>query len=271
MKPPKRRFAVKTLQDGRAFLNLGCGARTNASWNNVDFGPYAYFAHYPRLARLLRRLRILSGERYQALLGVDRDIVAWDLRRGVPYDDESFDAVYSCNFIVLIDRPALPELLSECWRVLKPGGLIRLVIPDLLLQIQRIVSTAAAVRLNGPAALRDHERAIEDVFELFVRRVSVGTQRQRSWVQWLERLIRGSPEKRSECSRWVYDEYTLSAVLSTAGFSQLTAHTATTSAIRGWSGMNLDVNPDGDIWVKLGLFLEGVKRASPVEASCLRP
>jgi SAM-dependent methyltransferase len=47
-----------------------------------------------------------------------------DLREGMPFRDDHFDACYSHMFLCMpFSRKHLRELSSEIWRVLKPGGI----------------------------------------------------------------------------------------------------------------------------------------------------
>jgi hypothetical protein len=82
-------------------LNLGCGATLHPDWVNFDVAP--------------------------ALPGV----VRMDLRRGLPYPDNSADACYTSHVLEHLDRDQAQRLASEAFRVLKPSGILRVVVPDL--------------------------------------------------------------------------------------------------------------------------------------------
>lgn len=56
---------------------------------------------------------------------------AYDLRKGLPYPDGTFDACYSSHVLEHFSRDEARALLQESWRVLRPGGAIRVVVPDL--------------------------------------------------------------------------------------------------------------------------------------------
>jgi predicted SAM-dependent methyltransferase len=58
-------------------------------------------------------------------------VVYLDARKPFVIDDETFDYVFSEHMIEHISRSAGLFMLRECWRVLKPGGTIRVATPDL--------------------------------------------------------------------------------------------------------------------------------------------
>ena len=121
-------------------INLGCGPVfvDAPDWVNLDFAPLCPSV---RQANLLDRLPLPSNE---ARL------------------------VYSSHFLEHIPKSEVDAFLRECHRILKPGGLIRLVLPDL----EEMARTYLALRESG-----DHERADFLVLEMIdqcVRRESGG-------------------------------------------------------------------------------------------------
>lgn len=84
-------------------INLACGGVfiTGDGWINLD-----YSAANPAVQRanLLARL---------------------------PLPDAAAALVYSSHFLEHIPRGQVPGFLAECWRILAPGGVLRLVLPDL--------------------------------------------------------------------------------------------------------------------------------------------
>lgn len=49
-----------------------------------------------------------------------------DARQPLAFQDGSFDLVNGRLFVGFMDRETWPKLLAECWRILRPGGIIRL-------------------------------------------------------------------------------------------------------------------------------------------------
>ena len=84
-------------------VNLACGGVyvTAPTWLNLD---YASNSPAVQRANLLGRL---------------------------PLADATADLVYSSHFLEHIPRDQVAPFLQECWRILKPGGVLRLVVPDL--------------------------------------------------------------------------------------------------------------------------------------------
>ncbi|ACB49866.1 probable glycosyl transferase, group 1 [Crocosphaera subtropica ATCC 51142] len=83
------------------YLNLGCGSHFHPDWTNVDF------------------------------VSTQEGIIAHDLRQGIPFEDASFDVVYHSHVLEHFSQREGKRFLEECHRVLRPYGLIRVVVPDL--------------------------------------------------------------------------------------------------------------------------------------------
>jgi predicted SAM-dependent methyltransferase len=102
-------------------LNLGCGAVAPADWLNVDFAIGARLDS--SLARPIAR-RLFSTP-------WPPNVLIHDLTKRFPWPDGSADAVYSSHTLEHLSREAGEHFIAECRRVLKPGGVIRIVVPDL--------------------------------------------------------------------------------------------------------------------------------------------
>jgi predicted SAM-dependent methyltransferase len=81
-------------------LNWGCGRRAVPGWINSDI------ASYP---------------------GVD---IVRDIRHGLPIADQTLDYIVSVHALVAIPYDDLVPVLAELRRMLRPGGVLRLVLPD---------------------------------------------------------------------------------------------------------------------------------------------
>lgn len=246
--------------DDRALLNLGCGTTTHAEWNNVDFSVYTRLRQQPGAAKLLHRAGVLSEQRWERLSALDPAIVSWDLRRGVPFADDTFDVVYHSHLLEHIPRDGSCELVVECHRVLAPGGVLRVVVPDLEHLATSYLDAVRRLDAGDGTAWTDYDRTVDGMFEQMVRTEGVGTAQQPTVVRVAERLIRGGPNRIGELHRWMYDRHTLERLLDGAGFVDVTLHRHDTSQIPSWDRFGLDRRSDGTPTKRDSLYVEARKR-----------
>jgi SAM-dependent methyltransferase len=120
-------------------VNLGCGTRFHPDWINID------------------------------LVGYGKGVMAHDLSRGIPLPDASCDAVYHSHVLEHVRRDEVAPFLSECRRVLKPGGVLRVVVPDLE-AICRLYLDRMERALAGDAeAAADYEWMMLELYDQTVR------------------------------------------------------------------------------------------------------
>ncbi len=82
-------------------LNIGCGRRYHKDWLNLD------------------------------LETNDPNVIRHDVNRGLPFEEGRFSAVYHSHILEHLEPSEGRELIAECYRVLKPGGVLRIAVPDL--------------------------------------------------------------------------------------------------------------------------------------------
>jgi predicted SAM-dependent methyltransferase len=83
------------------YLNVGCGSKRHKAWYNVDM-------------------------KY-----ISEDVITANLLKGIPFPDKFFDVVYHSQVLEHIPKEKSQDFIKECFRVLKPDGIIRVVVPDL--------------------------------------------------------------------------------------------------------------------------------------------
>jgi predicted SAM-dependent methyltransferase len=89
------------VNDKLPYLNLGCGGHFNKQWVNVDFEK--------------------KGD----------DVIGHNLLQGIPFEADMFEVVYHSHVLEHFQKSDGIKFIAECYRVLKPGGTIRVVVPDL--------------------------------------------------------------------------------------------------------------------------------------------
>lgn len=91
----------------KRFYNIGAGSFKHPIWTNVDH----------------------KSDWYRAQQG---SFIEWDLLsdESIPVVDDSAELVYSSHTIEHIPDDRVRNLIAEAFRILKPGGVIRLTAPD---------------------------------------------------------------------------------------------------------------------------------------------
>ena len=130
------------------YLNLGCGSHYSSKpeWTNLDF--------------------VSTGE----------CVIAHNLLSGIPFEAATFDLVYHSHVLEHFSKEDGDKFISECFRVLKQGGTLRIAIPDLE-QIARNYLKFLDEGLQNPnnAMIRaNYEWMLIEMYDQTVRNVSGG-------------------------------------------------------------------------------------------------
>ena len=85
------------------YLNVGCGRNysNEQEWTNLDFKSF------------------------------DGKVIEHNLLNGIPFENETFDLVYHSHVLEHFTKKDGKKFISECNRVLKKNGIIRIAVPDL--------------------------------------------------------------------------------------------------------------------------------------------
>lgn len=127
------------MSEATTYLNLGCGSRYHPDWINIDIAPQG--------------------------LGVIQN----DLSRGIPLSDASCDVVYHAAVLEHLRRSDAEAFLAECYRVLKPGGIVRVGVPNLEKICQLYLSKLTAALNGEKTAAHDYDWIMLELFDQIVR------------------------------------------------------------------------------------------------------
>ena len=271
------------------YLNLGCGQRFFTDWTNVDF------------------------------ISNDPSVIRHDLNKGIPFDDNSFNVVYSSHVLEHFTKLDAIHFIKECYRVLKYKGLIRIVVPDLEQIVREYLKAIEMAKDGEPQAIANYEWMMLELYDQAVRNISGGNmisywmqehianedylksrfgheftnfrskyvqsskmlsqEKHPTWVRYFKpvtyknyllRLLTGDQKTHDyiavgkfrlsgEAHQWMYDEYSLKALLKDVGFTKVRRKSAFDSDIKGWDKFaTLDVEK-GEIRKPDSLFMEAVK------------
>jgi len=239
-------------------LNLGCGMRTSQHPDvvNVDWSLNIRI----KKSRLMRIAvsPFLDARRRSRLDQMGGHLLAHDLSKGIPFDCGSVDVVYHSHVLEHLDRLVARSFLQETLRVLKPGGLCRVVVPDFEFLCRAYVQHLDVCR-RDPLQRASHEDLLEGVLEQSVRREAAGTSGRNGVTRLIDRIVLGDARRRGETHQWMYDGVTLPHILEALGYHQIAIQTWSSSAIPGWHDIGLDKNPEGGEYKPHSLYVEARK------------
>lgn len=125
-------------------LNIGCGATNHPDWINLDVSP------------------------------TDPNVLVADINNGLPFSSEFAVVCYSSHVLEHLDKAGARNLIAECFRVLKHGGVIRLVLPDLEVLAREYLRVLDAVASGNGVSELDYDWIMLELYDQAVRNFSGG-------------------------------------------------------------------------------------------------
>lgn len=234
-------------------LNIGCGLKTSDTCINIDWSPYLKLKRNVVLRTIASPF--IGAVRRKRLSMISDNILAHDLRKPLPFSEGSVDAVYHSHVLEHIDRKSVPLLLSDIYRVLKAGGILRFSVPDWEVLCRAYLQHVEACE-SGTASLDEHESYIADMIEQCVRKEAYGSSQRGRMMRLVERVILGDARARGETHQWMYDRFSLKFLLERVGFRDVAIRTWNDSEIPGWKDMGLETNETGQEYKPGSLYIE---------------
>jgi len=125
-------------------LNLGCGEKFHKKWVNIDFA-----SHH-------------------------ENVIAHNLLKGIPFDENVFDVVYHSHVLEHFARGDGKAFITECYRVLKPGGILRVAVPDLEQIVKNYLQCLDGALVGDKESTYNYEWIMLELYDQTVRNQSGG-------------------------------------------------------------------------------------------------
>ena len=125
-------------------VNIGCGSVFHPAWMNIDTNPF------------------------------DPSVRRWDVQRGLPLRDGDADACYASHVLEHLTSAVAGQLLVECHRVLRPGGIVRIVVPDLETIARHYLQLLERADRGEAGVEADYEWIMLELYDQTVRSSSGG-------------------------------------------------------------------------------------------------
>lgn len=224
-------------------LHLGCGLTAPQGWLNVDGSWNARLAKFPLLRAFAAALHVIP--RHVAETPWSRDIFISDLAKALPFPDGSFEAVYSSHTLEHLHLEEAHRLLKECYRVLAPGGVARMVVPDVKAFVQDYLGQRSVWWPDEPFVPRT-------AADRFNRNLNLRPL-ERGRASLLYRFYNNLTDLSSH--KWMFDADSLSYHMSDVGFQEVAERQFLDSRITGIG----DVERADRLLDGQGVAVEGVK------------
>jgi len=193
---------------GKIKVNIGCGLSGISGWHNLDNSPTITLSRIPLLNRVLKTPTWPS------------DVRRYDVRKGLPFADNSVLYIYSSHTFEHFTSEESLRIAKNCRQVLKPGGILRIVVPDLELIVREY--------LADPNPLAS---------QTFLSRLSL----HHSWQDFMHP---GSNHSQ------MLDGRSLTHLLRSAGFDEVAISGFRTSAIPEIDQLDLEVRRRESLYVE---------------------
>jgi len=181
-------------------LHVGCGPIAPEGWTNLDASWSVVISRVPGLRKLLRTVGLISNE--AASQNWPRNVRFHNVAHGLPFENGTVTAVYASHVLEHLTHSQARYFLEESFRVIAPGGVIRVVVPNL---------EALATRYLSRKSSGAPDRLPADKFMAALR-----TCPDYSSLPLLLRLYRAYNDTLSH--KWMYDAESLQSLLRDVWF-----------------------------------------------------
>jgi predicted SAM-dependent methyltransferase len=178
-------------------LNLGSAYNVAPGWVNIDNSPSVWLSKHNTVRHLLQKVNLINESTQQSW---QVDLIFHDVRHGLPWPDQSVRYIYTSHLLEHLSPQGGERLLQECYRVMKSGGILRVVVPDLMLYAQHYIDaiTSGASKCEDIPSFSATENFLEIVGVHFGNTVSFRCPH-----------------------RWMYDACSLARYLAKVGFVKI--------------------------------------------------
>lgn len=216
-------------------LNLGCGPVQPQGWINIDGSNRARLAAgLPWLDRLLTRVGAIPATEFGP------HVTVHNLFKPLPFRTGTVGCIYAGELWEHFEYPDAARLTAECFRILAPGGVLRVRVPDGP-EFWRAYLELFERELSKPREERSAE-ALRTHIALYFREICT------------RRKVLGSM---GHTHKWQFDEIQLMELFESAGFTSVSRMPYLHSRIP-----NVELVETKDF-----LIVEGVKPGQAVAAS----
>lgn len=212
------------MDDKEIKINLGCGVLGIDGWINIDKDSRLTFGSNPILKGMADLAASAMHANVSFALKPPPNYMSVNLLKcRLPFKDHSVSYCYTSHFLEHMPRDRAALLLKEVHRVMKKGGILRVVVPDLAIFAERY----AAAKRGDKAAIKFWNDYMKEDFsnmnEKFNFIFAKFSSRNNKWEGYgnpvlaaAKRLLVADMDH-----QWMYDFDDLSRLIKGAGFGPI--------------------------------------------------
>jgi predicted SAM-dependent methyltransferase len=179
-------------------VNIGCGQTPTPGWRNYDNSWSIFLAKFPIAASILAVIGLINADSRRYVDFIKKNKINFaDGVKHIPEKDNSVEVLYSSHMLEHLDREEAKRFLIETYRVLKSGGILRVVVPDIRFLTEEYFK-------HGDA-------------DVFIKNTLLARPRPKTMLQKIKYLIIGDRNH-----QWMYDGKSLCSMIASAGFIKVT-------------------------------------------------
>lgn len=207
-------------------LNIGCGNSPTEGYRNFDNSFSIRLSKVPLLPEFMRWLGVISAKQLGFIKFVRLNSVDYgDVTKGLPILSGSCELVYSSHTFEHLDRSEAEQFCKEIFRILRPGGIVRIVVPDLKRYVSEYLDSGDA--------------------DKFVKSIYMGVDKPKTLSKRIQMAVVGPRHH-----QWMYDGNSMSKLLVNQGFINTTILMAGETTIPDPGALNLSERSHESVYVE---------------------
>ena len=112
-------------------VHLGCGKNALNGFLNFDNNLFLLFKYIPFIENFLSHFNFIPKWFCEFIkISREKNIKYCDASKKIPLKDSTVDLIYSCHMLEHLDQNETKVFFNESYRILKPNGIMRIVVPD---------------------------------------------------------------------------------------------------------------------------------------------
>jgi len=207
-------------------INIGCGKTPTEGWINFDNSPSIMLANSLSKYFFAKIFGFLNKEQIENINWNKKNKIFFaDAKKKIPLPNDSAECIYTSHMIEHLSREESISFLNEAFRVLEPGGILRISVPDLKLAVNSYIQTQDA--------------------DNFMEKILLAPPPINTIKEKISLFFTGYRQH-----QWMYDEKSLSKLIKKVGFRKILICKAGETNILNPHNLNLYERSDESVYVE---------------------